>query len=119
MWWATTTCFPFMEDNKSVIQEAFPGLNIISDSPGMGVYTKDNVIWAEHGHRYTMFNAPDTWARVGSHLPLGYFISRLAASSSLNTGQVVTTPELLDQYVKHPVHVEPLRHARRGRRDLG
>ncbi len=92
----------FMEDNKSVIQDAFPGLNIISDSPGMGFYTKDNVIWAEHGHRYTMFNAPDTWSRVGSHLPLGYFISRLAASNSQNTGQVVTTPELLDRYVKHP-----------------
>jgi UDP-2,3-diacylglucosamine pyrophosphatase LpxH len=92
----------FLEANKSLIQDYFPGMNIISESPGMGAYTKNNVIWAEHGHRYTMFNAPDTWSHDGSHLPLGYFISRLAASGSIKSGQIKTTPELLDQYVKHP-----------------
>lgn len=92
----------WMSDNKDLIQSYFPGLNIISDQPGMGHFSQDNVIWAEHGHRYTMFNAPDIWSHAGSHLPLGYFISRLAASSSLATGQIVTTYELLDQYVKSP-----------------
>ncbi|MFH2126186.1 MAG: metallophosphoesterase [Pseudomonadota bacterium] len=92
----------FMDENKSLIQGTFPGLNIISESPGMGAYTKDSVIWAEHGHRYTMFNAPDIWSHAGSQLPLGYFISRLAASGSLKSGQIKTTPDLLDQYVKHP-----------------
>lgn len=90
----------FQDENKAILAAAFPGLQIISDSPGMGAYTKNQVIWAEHGHRYTMFNAPDTWSHPGSHLPLGYFISRLAAAKSVASGQVVTTPDLLDQFVK-------------------
>jgi hypothetical protein len=101
----------FKEDNKREIQHAFPGMNIISDSPGMGAYNKDNVIWAEHGHRYTMFNAPDTWSHPGSHLPLGYFVSRLAASNSQNNGEVVTTHELYDQAHQASVAGERLRLA--------
>jgi len=95
----------FESQNKEVIANAFPGMTIISDSPGLGAYTKDNVIWAEHGHRYTLFNAPDTWSRSGGHLPLGYFISRLAASKSLTEGQVYTTPDVLDWFVKSPDEV--------------
>jgi len=60
------------------------------------------VIWAEHGHRYCLFNAPDTWSRTGSHLPMGYFISRLAASKAASTGEVTTTPDLLNIFIKHP-----------------
>ncbi len=92
----------FEDLNKKTIAEAFPCLNIISESPGLGAYTKDDVIWAEHGHRYCLFNAPDTWSRTDSHLPMGYFISRLAASKAASTGQVTTTPDLLDLFVKSP-----------------
>ncbi len=92
----------FENQNQAIIANAFPGMNIVSESPGLGAYTKDDVIWAEHGHRYCLFNAPDTWSRPGSHLPMGYFISRLAASKAASTGQVVTTPDLLDIFVKSP-----------------
>jgi UDP-2,3-diacylglucosamine pyrophosphatase LpxH len=92
----------FEDQNKAMIANAFPGMNIISESPGLGAYTKDDVIWAEHGHRYCLFNAPDTWSRTGGHLPMGYFISRLAASKAAGTGQVTTTPDLLDLFVKSP-----------------
>lgn len=92
----------FESQNQQVIADAFPGMSILSDSPGLGAYTKDNVIWAEHGHRYTLFNAPDTWSRSAGHLSLGYFISRLAASKSVSSGQVVTTPDVLDRFVKSP-----------------
>ncbi|MBL7205864.1 MAG: metallophosphoesterase [Desulfobacteraceae bacterium] len=95
----------FELQNKEVIANAFPGMTIISDSPGLGAYTRDNVIWAEHGHRYCLFNAPDTWSRSGGHLPMGYFISRLAASKSLTEGQVYTTPYVLDWFVKSPAEV--------------
>ena len=95
----------FESQNKEVIANAFPGMTIISDSPGLGVYTRDNVIWAEHGHRYTLFNAPDTWSRSGGHLPMGYFISRLAASKSLSSEQVYTNSDLLDRFVKSPDEV--------------
>jgi UDP-2,3-diacylglucosamine pyrophosphatase LpxH len=92
----------FESQNKEVIANAFPGMTILSDSPGLGAYTRDNVIWAEHGHRYCMFNAPDTWSRSNGHLSLGYFISRLAANRSLSSGEVITTPELIDRFVKSP-----------------
>lgn len=95
----------FESQNKEFIAGAFPGMTILSDSPGLGAYTKDNVIWAEHGHRYCLFNAPDTWSRSNGHLPMGYFISRLAASKSISSGQLVTTPELLDRFVKSPAAV--------------
>lgn len=90
----------FEQQNKATIQAAFPEMTIISDAPGLGAYAKDKVIWAEHGHRYTLFNAPDTWSRPGEHLPLGYFISRLAASRSLATRQVRTMQDLLDEFMK-------------------
>jgi len=97
----------FESKNKDVIAKAFPEMTIISDSPGLGAYynTEDKVIWAEHGHRYTLFNAPDTWSRTDGHLPLGYFISRLAASKAISSGQVVTAPEVLDRFVKSPDEV--------------
>ena len=95
----------FMSENKEVIANTFPGMTIISDSPGLGAYTRDDIIWAEHGHRYTLFNAPDTWSHAGGDLPLGYFISRLAASKSLTSGKVYTTPDLLDLFVKSPAEV--------------
>lgn len=90
----------FQDANKDQIYAAFPRINIISDAPGLGAYTKDKVIWAEHGHRYTLFNAPDTWSHAGSHLPLGYFISRLVATKSARSGQVLTTPDVLNSFVQ-------------------
>ncbi len=89
----------FGDANKAIIAHTFPGMNIISESPGLGAYTKDDVIWAEHGHRYCLFNAPDIWSRPGSHLPMGYFISRLVASKAARTGHVITTPDLLKAFI--------------------
>ena len=90
----------FESQNKQIISSAFPGMNILSDAPGLGAYSKDNVIWAEHGHRYTLFNAPDIWSREDGHLPLGYFISRLSASKSDSSGTNYTTPEVLNRFLK-------------------
>jgi len=105
----------FEEQNKATLTTTFPGLQVISKSPGMGAYTKNQVIWAEHGHRYTLFNAPDTWSHAGSHLPLGYFISRLAATKSARSGQVITTPDLLDQFIKTPGQVSQRMQQKVGR----
>jgi len=88
--------------SRGLIGNTFPGMTIISNEPGLGAYSKNNIIWAEHGHRYCLFNAPDTWSRPNSHLPLGYFISRLAASKSVADQQVHTTPDVLDYFLKLP-----------------
>lgn len=92
----------FEEANKAVITATFPYMNVVSDYPGLGSYSKDQVLWAEHGHRYCLFNAPDIWSRAGGHLPLGYFISRLAACKSAATGEVITAPDILAEVLKLP-----------------
>ena len=92
----------FEPANKAAITNLIPGLNIISDAPGLGAYSKNNVIWAEHGHRYCMFNAPDIWSRTNGHLPLGYFISRIAASKSVREHKIYTTMDALDTLIKSP-----------------
>ena len=92
----------FETASKTDITNAIPGLNIISESPGLGAYTMNNVVWAEHGHRYCLFNAPDTWSRSGGHLPMGYFISRIAASKSARENKVYTTMDALDSLIKSP-----------------
>lgn len=92
----------FLAENKQVVEGYLPNITILSDSPGLGVYTRDDVIWAEHGHRYTLFNAPDVWSRNQGHLPLGYFITRLDATKSLKDDWVYTTPEVLDVAFNSP-----------------
>lgn len=89
----------FEADNKALIASTFPNMNIISESPGLGAYARDSVIWAEHGHRYTLFNAPDIWSRPGGYLPLGYFVSRLAATQSVAEGKLYTTPDVLADWI--------------------
>jgi len=96
----------FQPENKDVISAAFPDMNIISDAPGLGAWKRDDIIWAEHGHRYTLFNAPDTWSRPEGHLPMGYFISRFAASKSIEKGQAYTTPQVLDLFFNSPSEVQ-------------
>ncbi len=90
----------FEPSAKLLIENTFPGMVIRSDDPGLGVYTVDDVLWAEHGHRYTLFNAPDIWSHPGSHLPLGYFITRLVASKSEATGSRYTSPEIIEQFAR-------------------
>jgi UDP-2,3-diacylglucosamine pyrophosphatase LpxH len=92
----------FEPENIAILGTTFPEMVIASEAPGLGSYSKDEVIWAEHGHRYCLFNAPDTWSRVDGHLPMGYFISRLVASKSASDGVVTTTPDVLDEFVKAP-----------------
>jgi UDP-2,3-diacylglucosamine pyrophosphatase LpxH len=92
----------FQPGNLAVLAETFPGMTLVAGAPGLGSYLKSEVVWAEHGHRYTLFNSPDIWSRPGSHLPLGYFISRLAASKSVSEGRTYTTPQVLDSFVNSP-----------------
>lgn len=89
----------YQESYQDVLRQYFPGVNIVSHEPGLGAFILDDVLWAEHGHRYALFNAPDIWSRPGGHLPLGYFISRLAASQSVRTGQRLTFPEILAEKI--------------------
>jgi UDP-2,3-diacylglucosamine pyrophosphatase LpxH len=52
---------------------------------GSSVY-RSSRLRAEHGSAHAMFNAPDPFNNPGSRLPLGYFISRVVATKTYNTG---------------------------------
>lgn len=90
----------FEPEAKTLIKNTFPGIVISSDDPGLGDYTIDKVLWAEHGHRYSLFNSPDIWSHSGSHLPLGYFVTRLVASQSEADETLYTSPDIIEQFVK-------------------
>jgi UDP-2,3-diacylglucosamine pyrophosphatase LpxH len=89
----------FEPEAKALIESTFPGIVISSEEPGLGDYSIDNVLWAEHGHRYSLFNSPDIWSHSGSHLPLGYFVTRLVASQSEADGTLYTSPDIIEQFV--------------------
>ncbi len=90
----------FEPENKEIINSYFPNMIVTSNDPGLGTFQMDEVLWAEHGHRYTLFNAPDIWSHSGSHLPLGYFISRLVASKSITDDQIYTLPDIMNSYFR-------------------
>jgi UDP-2,3-diacylglucosamine pyrophosphatase LpxH len=90
----------FEPENKEIIDSYFPNMIVTSNDPGLGTFQMDEVLWAEHGHRYTLFNAPDIWSHSGSHLPLGYFISRLVASKSITDDQIYTLPDIINSYFR-------------------
>ena len=85
----------WQQANKEVLQKFFPEMLIVSQYPGYGNWSKNNVIWAEHGHRYCLFNAADVWSHKPSQLPLGYFMSRLSATASINQHQKLNTVDLI------------------------
>lgn len=62
------------------------------DMPGLGRYEPSEDIIIEHGHRYDYFNAPAPLSNKGidqvndnSILPPGFFVSKIASSSDLET----------------------------------
>jgi UDP-2,3-diacylglucosamine pyrophosphatase LpxH len=85
-----------MELTSEVIEKHF-GKN--SDPKSQGMIFGGSAIWnagssvyrssrlrAEHGSAHAMFNAPDPINNPGLRLPLGYYISRVVATKSYNTG---------------------------------
>ena len=52
---------------------------------GSSVY-RSSRLRAEHGSAHAMFNAPDPFNNPGARLPLGYYISRVVATKTHNTG---------------------------------
>jgi UDP-2,3-diacylglucosamine pyrophosphatase LpxH len=89
----------FQQENTTTLNAFFPEMTVVSNEPGLGAYARDGVLYAEHGHRYDLFNSPDIWSHPGSHLPLGYFIARSVATRSAREGQIYTLPDTLRSWV--------------------
>ncbi len=76
------------------------GLNVLCTGPGMGVYEKDRVIFAEHGSRFCLFNAPDTWSHRPGKLPEGFFVTRVATEHAARGGTFLDVERILQDIIK-------------------
>jgi UDP-2,3-diacylglucosamine pyrophosphatase LpxH len=90
---------------RTIIEQILPNIEYVSTQvDGHPVYQADG-IWAEHGHWYGLFNAPYP-DRSGSGfdasiLPLGFFVSRLAAESAFTTGRQFGPTDIIKEWLKH------------------
>lgn len=66
--------------SDEILQRFVPGAKYHPD----GFLIKDINTWVEHGHNYTLFNAPDK----ANGLPLGFFVARTAADAVSKGGEV-------------------------------
>jgi UDP-2,3-diacylglucosamine pyrophosphatase LpxH len=87
-------------DNIFTPANGFETLNFIRSAPGMGVYKNGGVIFAEHGSRVCLFNAPDTWSHSGSHLPEGFFMTTVAAEYAAQSGTLLDFVDILGGIIK-------------------
>ena len=96
--------------DKPTIGNIFPGIVCIDSPDGHPVYRADG-IWAEHGHWYGLFNAPypvTSGTGLGvSILPLGYFISRMAAESAWKTGRQFSLSDVVKEWLEHILSAVP------------
>lgn len=71
-----------MQVTAADVESALPGLFEYHGKEGVGLYTPNDLLLVEHGHRYDMFNAPYKGKKGidnigdGSILPPGFFIAR-------------------------------------------
>jgi hypothetical protein len=88
-----------LAETKQFMETGFPGVRYICD-PDLptGVYQSGKLV-AEHGNRYCLFNAPDTWTKPPSFLPLGYFISRLVAYKVFTTGIPQSSRDIFKKFM--------------------
>lgn len=81
-------CMPGNHDmqlTKEILHRYFPNI-IYGGSASNRCRYRTSRLLAEHGSAYALINAPDPINNSGSRLPLGYFISRVAATKAARTG---------------------------------
>ncbi len=64
---------------QNILDEIIPGIIWQGDVAGLGKYSPLDGIIMEHGHRYDLFNCPQSLVNPGHMIPPGYFIIRLYA----------------------------------------
>jgi UDP-2,3-diacylglucosamine pyrophosphatase LpxH len=59
-----------------------------------------DLLVAEHGHEYCLFDAVDSWSRHQGRLPMGIFISQLAAEGTYEKNDKTNYREILEEFIK-------------------
>ena len=97
---------------RRFLESTFPGiLFFCNNNVPLGSYNV-GTLTAEHGDRYCLFNAPDTFDASDTFLPLGYFISRVVAHKVRSTGSsenyISILFTFLKNYLDHPEYIPDL-----------
>ncbi len=74
-----------MQATPEIIGKYFPNVVFGGSALNKSRYRTSRLL-AEHGSAYAMFNAPDPVNNPRNRLPLGYYISRVAATKAARTG---------------------------------
>ena len=98
--------------SSGILDKALPGIVQARDADGLGVYYTGNSqnVAIEHGHRYDVFSAPDSYSNKDltngekTILPPGYYYARYAASwvtegrpsNEMNYPKIDTVPDKSD-----------------------
>jgi UDP-2,3-diacylglucosamine pyrophosphatase LpxH len=85
-----------MSVNRTFLSANFPGILLYSE------YRSDD-IFAVHGSEYTMFCASDLVNDTVNHLPIGYYISRVAATNAAMTGSDNSFQYYIENFLKEIV----------------
>ncbi len=79
--------------SETAMKKIFPNAvwagtsNATGGISGTGLYSPETGISIEHGHIYDFYNAPDPLTQTGSHLPPGYFVSRMYSTKMISSGK--------------------------------
>lgn len=85
--------------DKQFMTTLFPNIHFIDPDADYWSRLQVDGITAEHGNMFTMFCSPDTWSHPGSHLPLGFFISRVVAHKNAVTGDGTNFLDILAHFI--------------------
>jgi hypothetical protein len=85
--------------DKQFLTSLFPNIHYIDPDSNYWSRLQVDGITAEHGNMFTMFCSPDTWSHPGSHLPLGFFISRVVAHKNAVTGDGTNFLDILAHFI--------------------
>lgn len=86
---------------RQFLENQFPGIRFICNSTTPVGCFRVGPLAAEHGDRYCLFNAPDSWTAANTFLPLGYFISRMVAYKVSQTGEAEDALDIIAKFLKN------------------
>lgn len=84
------------------LEKALPGIKVVRAYKGAGR------THAEHGHHYTLFNRPDRRNDPAFGRPIGYYISRLAASHPDSPRSLRSIASYLDDIIEAALPMETI-----------
>lgn len=87
--------------DKAFMEKHFKGIHFCEDPDKkeyIGVFQADGIA-AEHGSQYTFFCAPNPGQAYGHWLPIGFFLSRVAAEKNAREGGKPDILDILENFI--------------------